>query len=43
VWLPTSMELNLAMTVALGQLDVRYGLEYRDYRVPSVTSKIGIK
>jgi hypothetical protein len=43
VWLPTSMELNLAMTVAIGQLDVRYGLEYRDYRVPSVTSKIGIK
>jgi len=23
VWLPTSMELNLAMTVAIGQLDVR--------------------
>ena len=43
VWLPTSMELNLAMTVAIGQLDLRYGLEYRDYRVPSVTSKIGIK
>ena len=43
VWLPTSMELNLAMTVAIGQLDVRYGLEYRDYRVPNVTSKIGIK
>jgi hypothetical protein len=43
VWLPTSMELNLAMTVAIGQVDVRYGLEYRDYRVPSVTSKIGIK
>jgi hypothetical protein len=43
VWLPTSMELNLAMTVAIGQLDVRYDLEYRDYRIPSVTSKIGIK
>ena len=43
VWLPTSMEINLAMTLALGQLDVRYGLEYHDYRVPSVTSKIGIK
>jgi hypothetical protein len=43
VWLPTSMELNLAMTVAIGQFDLRYGLEYRDYRVPSVTSKIGIK
>jgi hypothetical protein len=28
VWLPTSMEINLAMTLALGQIDVRYGLEY---------------
>ncbi|HEX3646728.1 MAG TPA: hypothetical protein VHT95_14030 [Vicinamibacterales bacterium] len=43
VWLPTSMAVNLAMTVAIGQLDVRYDLEYRDYRIPSVTSKIGIK
>jgi hypothetical protein len=43
VWLPTSMEINLAMTLALGQIDVRYGLEYHDYRVPSVTSKVGVK
>jgi hypothetical protein len=43
VWLPISMDVNLAMTLALGQLDVRYGLEYHDYRVPSVTSKVGIK
>jgi hypothetical protein len=43
VWLPTSMAVNLAMTVAIGQLDVRYDLEYRDYRIPNVTSKIGIK
>jgi hypothetical protein len=43
VWLPTSMAVNLAMTVAIGQLDVRYDLEYRDYRIPNVASKIGIK
>jgi hypothetical protein len=43
VWLPTSMEINLAMTLALGQFDLRYGLDYHDYRVPSVTSKVGIK
>jgi hypothetical protein len=43
VWLPTSLEINLAMTMAVGQLDVRYGLEYHDYRVPEVTSKVGIK
>jgi hypothetical protein len=43
VWLPSSMEINLAMTLAIGQFDVRYGLDYHDYRVPSVTSKVGIK
>ena len=43
VWLPTSLEINLAMTLAVGQFDVRYGLDYHDYRVPSVTSKVGIK
>jgi hypothetical protein len=31
------------MTLALGQIDVHYGLEYHDYRVPSVTSKVGVK
>jgi hypothetical protein len=43
VWLPTSLEINLAMTMAIGQLDMRYALDYYDYRVPEVTSKIGIK
>jgi len=42
VWLPTSMEINLAMTLALGQVDVRYGLEYHDYRRADVTTKVGI-
>jgi hypothetical protein len=43
VWLPTSLEVNLGMTLAVGQFDVRYGLDYHDYRVPSVTSKVGVK
>jgi hypothetical protein len=43
VWLPSSLEINLAMILAVGQFDVRYGLEYHDYRQPSVTSKVGIK
>jgi hypothetical protein len=43
VWLPSSLEINLAMTVAVGQFDLRYALEYHDYRVPDVTSKVGIK
>ena len=43
VWLPASLQIDLAMTVAFGQLDLRYALDYHDYRVPSVTSKVGIK
>ena len=43
VWLPTSLDINLAMTLAMGQLDLRYSLDYHDYRQPDVTSKIGIK
>jgi hypothetical protein len=43
VWLPASMQIDLAMTLAVGQFDMRYGLDYHDYRVPSVTSKVGIK
>lgn len=43
VWLPTTLEMNLAMIAAFGQVDMRYNLEYHDYRVPSVTSKIGVR
>src|SRR5258708_32547203 len=34
VWLPTSMEINLAMALPFGQIDVRYGLEDHDYPAP---------
>jgi hypothetical protein len=43
VWLPTGLQIDVAMTAAFGQFDLRYGLDYHDYRVPSVTSKVGIK
>jgi hypothetical protein len=43
IWLPTNLQIDLAMTAAFGQFDLRYGLDYHDYRVPSVTSKVGIK
>ena len=43
VWLPTTLDMDLALTAAMGQFDVRYALEYHDYRVPEVTSKIGVK
>jgi hypothetical protein len=43
VWLPTNLDMDLAFTAAIGQFDMRYALEYHDYRVPEVTSKIGVK
>jgi hypothetical protein len=43
IWLPRTLELTLAMTMAAGQFDLRYGLEYTDYRRPDVASKVTIK
>jgi hypothetical protein len=43
VWLPTTLQIDLAFAVAVGQFDVRYDLDYHDYRLPGVTSKVGIK
>jgi len=43
MWLPRGLEMNIAMTMAAGQFDVRYALDYTDYRRPDVTSKVGIK
>jgi len=43
VWLPDSLDINVALTVAIGQFDLHYGLDYHDYRQPDVTTKVGIK
>jgi hypothetical protein len=43
VWLPDGLEVNVAMTLAIGQFDLRYSLDYHDYRRPDVTTKVGIK
>jgi len=43
VWLPNALDVGLSITVATGQLELRYGLEYRDYRRPDVTTKVGVK
>ena len=32
-----------ALTLAVGQFDLRYALDYHDYRRPDVTSKVGVK
>ena len=43
VWLPRNLELALDFTLAIGQLDMRYALEYHDYRRADVTSKVTIR
>jgi hypothetical protein len=43
VWLPNGLDVALAMTLAVGQFDVHYGLEYHDYRQANVSSKVTIK
>src|SRR5262249_49741107 len=34
VWLPDSLEVNVALMIATGQYDLRYALDYHDYRQP---------
>jgi hypothetical protein len=43
VWLPSTLDVNVAMTLAVGLFDLRYSLEYHDYRRPDVTTKFGVK
>jgi len=43
VWLPNALDLAMSGTLAVGQFDLRYRLDYHDYRRPDVTSKVGIK
>jgi len=43
VWLPSGVDMTIAMTLAVGQYDFHYGLDYYDYRQPDVTTKVGIK
>jgi hypothetical protein len=42
VWLPNGIDLALGMTLAIGQFDVHYSLDYHDYRRADVTSKVGL-
>ena len=43
VWLPRDLELNIDLTLAIGEIDARYALEYHDYRRADVTSKVTIR
>lgn len=40
VWLPRTIEMRFAMTLAAGRVDARYAVEYHDYRQADVTYKV---
>ena len=42
VWLPRDIDLAVSMTMVMGQIDVRYNVDYYDYRQPDVKSKVGL-
>jgi hypothetical protein len=43
VYLPRDLEMAADFTLAVGQMDLRYAIEYRDYRRADVTSKVTIR
>ena len=43
VWLPRELEFNIRMTLAIGAIDMRYALDYHDYRQADVTSTVKIR
>jgi hypothetical protein len=42
VWLPNTLDFQIALTLAVGQFDVKYGLEYHDYKRADVATKVTI-
>jgi hypothetical protein len=40
VWLPSTISMRFGLTTALGSIAARYDVEYRDYRVAEVTTRI---
>jgi hypothetical protein len=42
VWLPRDLEVFVDAQVAVGRFDVRWSVEYRDYRLPDVKSKFTV-
>ena len=40
VWLPASIEMQFGLTLAIGSVNAKYEVEYHDYRLAEVTSKI---
>jgi hypothetical protein len=42
VWLPRGLDMNIRLLLAFGNVELRYSLQYDNYRQPDVESKIGI-
>jgi hypothetical protein len=42
VWLPKDVDVAVALTIAVGQFDIHYGLQYHDYRRADVATKVHI-
>ena len=40
VWLPDSVSMRFRLTSAVGPLEARYDVKYRDYRLPTTTGRI---
>ena len=40
VWLPRSLRIGFDVTMALGEFDGRYAVDYHDYKLATVTSKV---
>ena len=42
VWLPRGLDMRFAVSMAVGQFDMQYSVDYHDYRQADVTSTIRI-
>ena len=40
VWLPSTINMRFGLTTALGAITARYDVDYHDYRVAEVTTRI---
>jgi hypothetical protein len=43
VWLPRALDVTVGLSLASGPFELRYALDYHDYRRPDVSSKVQIK
>jgi hypothetical protein len=40
VWLPDTIGMRFAMTLAIGTIDARYDVRYHDYREATVRTRV---